>query len=155
MPNIASVLKDEIARIARKELRSETDALKKASARYRSEIAELKRRIAALEQQMKTARKHPPRSEQAPLEPAGNVRFSAKGLRSKRERLGLSAAGLATVLGVSAQTIYNWEAGKTRPRAEQLSAIAAMRKMGKREARERTRAVDRPQPGTVRASRNT
>jgi hypothetical protein len=39
VPNIASVLKEEIARVARKEVRSETENLKKASAQYRSEIA--------------------------------------------------------------------------------------------------------------------
>ena len=36
-------------RLARKELRSETESLKKASALYRSEIATLKRRATALE----------------------------------------------------------------------------------------------------------
>jgi DNA-binding transcriptional regulator YiaG len=40
---------------------------------------------------------------------------------------------MGTLIGVSAQTIYNWEAGKTRPRQNQLAAIAAIRKMGKRE----------------------
>ena len=53
MSNIASALKEEIARIARKEIRAETEALKKASSRYRAEIADLKRRLAALEQKLK------------------------------------------------------------------------------------------------------
>ena len=44
MPNIASVLKTEIARVARKEVRSEIGSLKKATATYRTEIAALKRR---------------------------------------------------------------------------------------------------------------
>ena len=39
MPNIATVLKDEISRIARKEIRSETAVVKKASAQYRRDIA--------------------------------------------------------------------------------------------------------------------
>jgi len=38
MPNIAAVLKDEISRIARKEIRSETTSLKKASSQYRRDI---------------------------------------------------------------------------------------------------------------------
>ena len=45
MPNIASVLKDEISRISRKEIRRETSSLKKSSTSYRSEIAALKRRV--------------------------------------------------------------------------------------------------------------
>ncbi len=52
MPNIASVLKEEIARLVRKELRGETEGLKKTSSRYRSEIASLKRRIEAQEKQI-------------------------------------------------------------------------------------------------------
>ena len=49
MPNIAAVLKDEISRIARKEIRSETAVLKKASAQYRKEIAALKRQVSNLQ----------------------------------------------------------------------------------------------------------
>jgi DNA-binding XRE family transcriptional regulator len=41
---------------------------------------------------------------------------------------------MGTLLRVSAQTIYNWEAEKSRPRQEQLAAIAALRGLGKREA---------------------
>ena len=44
MPNIASVFKDEIVRVARKEIRNELAALKKASTTHRAEIAALKRR---------------------------------------------------------------------------------------------------------------
>jgi DNA-binding XRE family transcriptional regulator len=40
---------------------------------------------------------------------------------------------MGALLGVSAQTIYNWEAEKTRPRQEQLVAFAALRGMGKRQ----------------------
>ncbi len=53
MSTFANQLKNEIARLAKKEVRAETQALKKASAQYRSEIAALKRRIAGLETQIK------------------------------------------------------------------------------------------------------
>jgi DNA-binding transcriptional regulator YiaG len=133
MPNIASALKEEITRLARKELRIETEKLKKASAAYRSEIAALKRRVDALEKQLVRVSKKSAVKE-APPE-ATKVRFGAKGLATKRQRLGLSAAELGAILGVSAQTIYNWEAGKSKPRQQQMAAIAALRKMGKKEAR--------------------
>jgi len=35
------------------------------------------------------------------------------------------------------QTIYNWESEKTKPQRTQVPAIAALRKIGKREARAR------------------
>ena len=43
MENIASILKTEIARVARKEVRAETLGLKMAVGAYRSEIAALTR----------------------------------------------------------------------------------------------------------------
>ena len=133
MSNIAAVLKDEIARIARKEIRAETEALKKSSARYRAEIAELKRRLAVLEKAANISAKKAVQPAEESGEAVEKVRFNPKGLRSHRERLELSAADMAKLLNVSAQTLYNWELGKTRPRASQLASIAAVRKMKKAE----------------------
>jgi DNA-binding transcriptional regulator YiaG len=137
MPNIATVLKEEIARVARKENRGETQKLKKASAQYRSDIAALKRRIQALEQQVKRLGKSSGRKAAAQDTDDGTqtpLRFSAKGLAAQRRRLGLSAAAVATLLGVSGQSVYKWEDGKTRPRASQIAAIATLRKMSKKQA---------------------
>lgn len=89
----------------------------RASTRYRSEIAELKRRITSLEQQLKVAgrlSRKPAQTSETP-EPAANVRFRADGLKKHRARLGLSAPVLASILGVSSQTVYNWEAGTSKP----------------------------------------
>jgi DNA-binding transcriptional regulator YiaG len=136
MPNIAAILKSEISRVARKEVRAETAALKKAASAYRLEIAALKRRTHALEQQLrhlnKGSAKHAPPA--ASDESQDARRFSAKGLASLRRRLGLSAADCGLLVGASSQSIYNWEEGKVRPRARHLPAIAALRALGKKEA---------------------
>jgi DNA-binding transcriptional regulator YiaG len=138
MPNIAALLKAEISRVARKEAKSETQALKKASSQYRSDIAALKRRIATLEQQVKKMGK-PSRSEgvAAAGSPEKALRFSAKGLATHRQKLGLSAADAGLLLDASGQSVYKWEAGKARPRAGQLQAIANFRALGKKEAAKR------------------
>jgi DNA-binding transcriptional regulator YiaG len=136
MPNIASLLKQEIVRISRKEVRAETRRLKTASTQYRSDIAALKRRIQALEQQIRNLSRRsagPAASAKVATETAG-LRFSAKGFAAQRRRLGLSAADVASLLGVSAQSVYKWEDSKARPRASQLPAIARLRGMGKRQA---------------------
>lgn len=141
MPNIASVLKDEIARIARRELRPQAEALKKAVAHQRSEIAALKRRLAALERELAASGRRAARGLPAPADAApAPRRFSAKGLRALRQRLGLSVVEMGALLGVSGQTIYNWEAASTRPREAQIAAIAALRGIGKREAAARLAA---------------
>jgi len=136
MPNIASVLKEEIARIARKEVRSETEGLKKAASAYRAEIAALKRRAQVLEQELRRLTKASPQSPPVTAEDsdAKHQRFSAKGLASQRERLGLSAADFGLLLGASGKSIYRWEAGDGRPRASHLPAIAALKTLGKKDA---------------------
>lgn len=136
MPNIASVLKSEIARVARKEVRSEIESLKKATSTYRAEIAALKRRTQALEQELRRLGKAVPAAKAAPADDASSasLRFSAKGLASHRTRLGLSAEDCGRLLGVSGQSIYQWEAGKVRPRAKHLPAISAFKALGKKEA---------------------
>jgi DNA-binding transcriptional regulator YiaG len=135
MPNFIGILKEEIIRLARKEVRREIDQLKKASAKYRSEIAELKRRIGEIEKlQARSDRRSKAKVDSTESsEGAGKFRFRAQGFANLRKRLGLSANEVGTLLGISAQTIYNWETGKTRPRASQLPVIASLRTMGKRE----------------------
>ena len=143
MPNIAAILKTEISRVARREVRSETLALKKAIAVYRAEIAALKRRTHALEQQLRRLSRVNPKvaleSDNA-VSPAKR-RFSAKGFASMRTRLGLSAHECGLLVGASSQSVYNWEQGKARPLAKHLPAIAAIRAMGKREAAARLEAL--------------
>ncbi|MBL0211987.1 MAG: helix-turn-helix transcriptional regulator [Holophagaceae bacterium] len=136
MPNIASVLKDEIVRLARKEVRKEVEGLKKASALYRSEIAGLKRRVAYLEKQHGRLEEKGAKKVAVEGEGEGTTRFrfSAKRFAAQRQKLGVTAESMGTLIGVSAQTVYNWEAGKSRPRKQQLAAIASLRKLGKRKA---------------------
>jgi DNA-binding transcriptional regulator YiaG len=136
MPNIATALKSEISRIARKEVRAETQSLKKQSGQYRGQIAALKRQVLGLEKQLRRQSNgsHATRPIE-PDEPARTgLRFRAKGFATHRQRLGLSAAQAGALLGVSGQSIYHWESGKARPRASQLPAIAALRKLNKRQA---------------------
>jgi len=144
MPNIANLLKSEIARVARKEVRAETRGIKNAIAPYRAQIAELKRRTRDLELQIKRLGRVAARvASAAPEEEPGerNLRFSAKGLATQRKKLGLSAQAFGALIGASGQSVYKWEEGKTRPRASHLPAIAALRGIGKKEAAARLAAL--------------
>lgn len=136
MPNIGTVIREEISRLSRKESRSQVDATRKATAQHRRDIAALKRQVSQLQRQLKVLSNKvlgsaPSVSSDAP---ATRVRFGAKGLRAQRTRLGLSQTEFGALLGVSGQSIYNWESESARPRAEQLAKLAALRGIGKREA---------------------
>jgi len=137
MPNIATVLKAEISRVARKEVRAELESLKKVSAQHRSTLAQLRRRVADLERELKRASKaSPAREGSAPEQGAAapHRRFSATRLAQHRTKLALSAASYGRLLGVSGQTVYNWEQGKGRPRAEQLQRLATLRELSRSDA---------------------
>ena len=136
MSNLAAALKEEVCRLARKEIKSQVGSTKHAVAQHRREIAALKRqvqeqkkKIAFLEAQERK-RVTEPSSSKGDVE---NVRFSARSVKSQRDRLGLSAKDYGLIVGVSGLTIYNWEQGKSRPRQAQLAALAAVRGIGKRE----------------------
>lgn len=136
MPNIASAIRSEISRIARKEGRQVTGSLKNASASYRSDIATLKRRLAALESQVRKLGRTTGQSVPTPSrkDTSERVRFNAKGFGSHRKKLGLSAAQTGALLAVSPLTVYHWESGKAKPRARHMPRIAAFRGLGKKQA---------------------
>ena len=152
MPNIGTVLKQEIARLSRREIRAEVQATKKASAQYRRHIAALKRQVTTLARQVAQLQRrvHDKPSAAPDGASAPKVRFVAKGLKSQRSRLGLSAAGYGKLVGVSAQSIYNWEQGQTSPRAAQLAALATLRGIGKRDAQ---RLLEQRDAGSARKPR--
>lgn len=147
MSSFANQLKSEIARIARKEVRAETLGLKKANAQYRADIAALKRRLADTERALARVAKGAGKARVKAVDaqeddssPAQGLRFRVAGFANLRKKLGLSAAEMGKLMGVSAQSVYHWETGKSRPRAAQLAAIAAVRKLGKREVAQRLAA---------------
>lgn len=142
MPNIASILKAEISRVARKEVRAEIETFKKASAAHRASIAELRRQVNALEKELRRVAKGAMRpaaaSDSDDQALTGTKRrFSPIRLAGHRAKLGLSAASYGLLVGVTGQTIYHWEQGKARPRAAQLESLAAVRDLGAREIAER------------------
>ena len=136
MPNVASVLREEIIRLARKEIRQQVGPVKKTNADLRrtvaalkSEVATLRRGVRFLETQEKRRLKVAPKASTAE-----GVRFAARWVKADRERLGLSAKNFGLLVGVAGLTIYNWEKGKSKPRDKQLAAWAKVRGIGKREA---------------------
>jgi DNA-binding transcriptional regulator YiaG len=137
MPNIAAVLKDEIRRLAKKEIKAEIGTTKNAVVQSRKDIAKLKRLVQAQQREIAFLKvQEQKRLGQQPTaeEPIENVRFSARSVKAQRNRLKLSAEDYGKLVGVSTLTIYSWEQGKSRPRNAQLARLVAVRGIGKREA---------------------
>ena len=166
MANLASALKEEIARLARKEIRQQTAGTAKTVAQCERDIAALKGQIADLQRMLssqgpqaapapavskkaaskKATTKQPAKAASASSKPASRARFSAKGLKANRERLGLSADNYGKLIGVSGLSIYNWEQGKARPRESSVAALMSIRNIGKREAAKRLEGLTEAKP---------
>lgn len=111
MPNITSALNDQIRRVSRREVKSQTQTVRKVTAKYRRDIAALKREITALVRVVKgLSRKEQKRSGNAipKVEDTAGMRFRADGLKTHRAKLGISAADYGKLVGVAGLTIYNW-----------------------------------------------
>ena len=147
MPNIATVLKQEISRLARREIRASTAALRKDNAVLKRTVAQLKRRMATLERDSRLLKAAEKRLREAATESKVQReelqgRITAKGVRSLRSRLGLTRKEFAALSGVSKVTVYFWESkeGPLKLRQESKAALLELRAIGAREARRRLAA---------------
>ena len=145
MPNLAAVLKTEIARLARRStrplyipLKKDVAALKRALAQQRRLTAQLARDNARLVADLNS--RHAAPSMASPDE-VQHARMSPRLVRSQRARLGLARDSFAKLLGVTGGAVLAWESGRSKPRATAKAAIIAIRSLGKREARERLAAM--------------
>ena len=137
MPSFNTAFKAEVTRLTRKEIRNQVGATMKASAQLRRNLRELKKENSALQKRLSVLERGEKKRQgprPTPTEAPTGVRFSPKQLKAHRKRLGISAANYADLVGVSPLTIYNWESGKSHPRASKLAAWATIRNLGVREA---------------------
>jgi DNA-binding transcriptional regulator YiaG len=137
MANVHAVLKDEIRRVAKKEIKAETGSTRQAVSQYRRDIARLKRQVQALDRAVRFLKDQESKrvgKAESTEGLAENTRFSPRSVRAQRQRIGFSAADYAKLVGVSPLTIYNWEHGKSRPKKAQMAKLVALRGIGKREA---------------------
>lgn len=147
MSTLVTALKSEITRLARKEIKGQIGSMKSAINQYRHDIAALKRIVDKQAREIEFLSKQEQRRIQEPAAEGaekleGDVRFSARSVRAQRKRLGLSAADFGKLIGVSSQTIYNWEQEFSKPREQQFAAFVAIRGIGKREAMKRLALLD-------------
>jgi len=143
MPNLSSLFKSEISRIARYEIKTAITPLHATTVSLKKTVSELKKRIADLETANKRLISNIPQEPQAPVESniaeAGKVRITAKNIKALRDKLGLTQMEFAKLIGVSSNNVNLMEhkEGRIKVRSKTLASIMAVREMGKREAKKR------------------
>jgi len=145
MPNIGALLREEIGRLSRRTmkalfvpLKKDVAELKRVAVEQRRAIDWLKRENARLVADLNARIAKLP---EVPQEEARKLRVTPRLILGQRNRLGLSQEELGRLLGVGAHTVSLWEHGKVAPRPKVKPALAAIRKFGRREARQRLSAI--------------
>jgi len=132
---IESMIKAEIQRLARREIRSTFRPLKREVRSMRLKVSGLMKGFGTLNRITKEQAQRA--KEQFKLEASPEeikiARFSPARIRALRLKKGLSQKELGMLVGVSLGTIVLWEKGKLTPKAERKGSLVALRKLGKRE----------------------
>ena len=142
MSNIAKVLKAEIARISKKEVKGATQGIGKSNTWLRKIVADLKKRLLLLEKENKrlvaTMKKDQIESPEKPDQEEGKkARLTSRGIRSLRKKLRLSQADFGKLVGATTGAVYLWEKknGALNLRDKTKAALLSIRGLGAREAR--------------------
>ncbi len=126
-PSLASALRNEVRRLAAREVRKALKSLRrverrvqglKLEARVREKaLAKVERKIGRLAARASSRRRV---AATASLPPAA--------IRALRDRLSLSRAKFARLLGVSPGSIFGWERGASVPRRDSVARLLALDK---------------------------
>ena len=135
MPDVATVLKQEIRRLAKKEITLVAADQSRQIRGLKANVRDLRKQVAALERTTRTLAASRQQSAPQTESEEKSIRISAKSIRSHRKRLGLTQAQLSKLLGVSTASVTFWESGRTSPRGKNRQAIAELRTMGSRDAK--------------------
>ena len=134
MPNIAQILKNEILRLSRREVKAATEHLTDTLKELKHQNAFLKKEIAGLREQIAVLADSslPDAKAAVSLPRETRKRLGASGIRKMRIRLGLSRQEMALLLDVNPNSIFLWEQGNTKPRAATRNRIIELRSKTKR-----------------------
>lgn len=155
MGEIEASIKKEISRLARREARQLVRPLREELKRQKARNAELVARLTRIEKSREIERAAKKLETAVVSLDAVKGRLSPRLIKKLRKKLGVTQAGLARLVSVSAQAVVTWESGKSKPRPEIRSKLLGLRRMGKREVRKALETIapkllpgsSRPAPG--------
>ncbi len=128
MADIGKVLKDEIARISKREAKSLLAGYIKTIRSLKQEVADLKKQIG--KPVIKPSQDAKPAIESG--QSGKSVWFTSKGIQGMRKRLGVTRVQMAQLCGVSANAVGLWEsanAGRLNLRSKTRDTLIKVRQM--------------------------
>ncbi|HNX25884.1 MAG TPA: helix-turn-helix domain-containing protein [Phycisphaerae bacterium] len=145
MAEYLTSFRGEVSRLVRRELKKTFAQLKAENVKLKKHVADLRKKMAGLqkanryiEKETKYVARLREEKEAASENPQiDRMRIKGSAIRKLREKLGISQAELAALLGVTGQTIYQWERRQNeslrRLRNDSKIALLEIRKMGKKQ----------------------
>ena len=137
MAKIEGVIKAEIMRLAKREVRAVFRPLKREVWQMATKLSNLSKGFASLNRMAKELHleeKAKPKLEATPEE-VKISRITPERISRLRKKLGISQRELGLLTGATIGAVLSWEKGKFRPKAEKKAALVALRKLKKREVK--------------------
>jgi DNA-binding transcriptional regulator YiaG len=141
MPNIGQMLKEEIARLAKKQVKKAVVPVRGVLAPLRRAASFMEKRLASLERIVKNLESEAVSRRRSIFTPDSaevkSARFGPGNVRRLRAKLGVSQQDFGLLAGVATGTVFLWEKGRTSPRGKARASLVELRKIGRREAKRR------------------
>jgi DNA-binding transcriptional regulator YiaG len=138
MGKLEGIIKDEIIRLAKREmrmkfvpLRRDVRSLKLTVSQLRKSVSGLQRFVSQQERQVSPK----PVPEVTP-EDMKKARFSPRLIKTLRKHLGVSQREMAKLAGVTVGAVFKWEKGKFEPKDDKKKILVGLRKLGRQNARQ-------------------
>ena len=137
MAKIESIIKSEITRLAKHEVRSVSRPLRKEVWGMRIKLSNLIKNFTVLDRLAKefVKTKSTESKLEASPEEVKTSRLTPDRIAGLRKKLGISQRELGVLVGASTGAVLSWEKGKFRPQREKKAALVALRKVRKRDVR--------------------
>jgi DNA-binding transcriptional regulator YiaG len=137
MAKLESIIKSEIQRLAKHEVRAVFRPLRKEVWGIRLKLGDLLKAFVPLNRwakELSESRSKETKLAASPDEVKAS-RFTPERIRHLRMKLGISQRELGVLIGASIGAVLSWEKGKFKPQGEKKAALVALRKVRKREVR--------------------
>ena len=138
MGKVGSIIKSEIIRLAKREMRKLSVPLGKDVRLLKNTVSQLRKSVLAIERFVVQKQKESPKREirlEAPPEELKKSRFSPRLIRSLRKKLRITQKELAVLAGVTVGAVQKWETGKFRPKNDKRAALVGLKKLGRQSVR--------------------
>ena len=137
MAKLESIIKSEITRLAKHEVRLVFRPLRKEVWGLKLKLSNLIKSFTVLDRfarEISKAKSTEPKLEASP-EVVKASRLTPERIAGLRKKLGLSQRELGVLVGATTGAVLSWEKGKFRPQGEKKAALVALRKIRKRDVK--------------------